>query len=97
MIVETLYETRFRHMEQLRRMGARVHVEDRVAVVTGVDALWGMPVSATDLRAGAALIVAGLMAEGETIISNVRYIDRGYEAIVEKLQAVGADICRIEG
>lgn len=96
MVTETIFEARYRHVDQLRRMGAQIRVEDRVAVVDGVGPLWGVPVAASDLRAGAALIVAGLVAEGETTISNVKYIDRGYERIEQKLVALGADITRVQ-
>ncbi len=95
MVIETIFEGRFRHVDQLRRMGAQIRVEDRVAVIEGTDSLWGVPVSATDLRAGAAMVIAGLMTEGTTVISNVKYIDRGYERLVDKLKALGADITRI--
>jgi UDP-N-acetylglucosamine 1-carboxyvinyltransferase len=76
-------------------MGAKIKIEDRVAIIDGVDKLTGAPVTATDLRAGAALVVAGLMAEGVTEINNVKYIDRGYENIDKKLISLGADIKRI--
>ena len=76
-------------------MGASVTIDDRVAVVEGVERLTGADVRATDLRAGAALIIAGLMAEGTTCISNVKYIDRGYDHIENKLIALGADIKRV--
>jgi UDP-N-acetylglucosamine 1-carboxyvinyltransferase len=96
MITETIFESRFRYVDEIRRMGAQVRlVEDRVAIVDGTDSLWGAPVTATDLRAGAALIVAGLIADGTTTISNIKYIDRGYERIDEKLKSLGADIERI--
>ena len=95
MITESIYESRFRYVDEIRRMGAQVRLEDRIAVIEGVDSLWGAPVTATDLRAGAALIVAGLMADGVTTISNVKYIDRGYERIDNKLRALGADIERV--
>ena len=95
MVIETIYEGRFRHVDQLRRMGAQIRAEDRVAVIEGIESLWGMKVTATDLRAGAAMVVAGLMAEGTTEISNVKYIDRGYERLVDKLQSLGADVTRI--
>jgi UDP-N-acetylglucosamine 1-carboxyvinyltransferase len=96
MITETIFESRFRYVDEIRRMGAQVRlVEDRVAIIEGTDSLWGAPVTATDLRAGAALIVAGLIADGTTTISNIKYIDRGYERIDEKLRSVGADIERI--
>ena len=95
MITESIYESRFRYVDEVRRMGAQIRLEDRIAVIEGVDGLWGAPVTATDLRAGAALIVAGLMADGTTTISNVKYIDRGYERIDRKLNALGADIERV--
>ncbi len=95
MITESIYESRFRYVDEVRRMGAQIRLEDRIAVIEGVDGLWGAPVTATDLRAGAALIVAGLMADGTTTISNVKYIDRGYERIDRKLKALGADIERV--
>lgn len=94
-ITETIYEQRYRHLEEMRRMGAKVQVEDRVAFIDGVDHLYGRNVDATDLRAGAALIVAGLMAEGTTTISGVQYIDRGYERIEDKLTSVGASVKRV--
>ena len=94
-VLETIYEARYGHVDHLRRMGANIRVEDRVAIITGVPELWGVPVAATDLRAGAAMIVAGLMADGTTTISNVKYIDRGYEHIVDKLLELGADIHRV--
>ncbi len=83
-------------MAEFSRMGARVSVDNRVAVVEGVDRLMGAPVTASDLRAGAALIIAGLMAEGETYIKNVRFIDRGYEHIEDKLISLGASIERVD-
>ena len=96
MITETIFESRFRYIDEIRRMGANVRlVDDRVAIVDGTDGLWGAPVTATDLRAGAALIVAGLIADGTTTISNVKFIDRGYERIDEKLKKLGADIERV--
>jgi len=95
MIIETIFESRFRHTDELLRMGANIQVNGEVAVIKGVDELWGAEVSATDLRAAAALIVAGLMAKGTTTISNLKYIDRGYENIDYKLQLLGADIERV--
>ncbi len=96
MITETLFESRFRFIDEVRRMGAQVRlVDDRVAIIEGCDSLWGAPVTATDLRAGAALIVAGLMSDGTTTISNIKFIDRGYERIDEKLKELGADIARV--
>lgn len=94
-ITENIWESRYKHIEEIKRMGAKIKIEDRVAIIEGVDKLTGAPVTATDLRAGAALIIAGLMAEGVTEINNVKYIDRGYERIDKKLIALGADIKRI--
>mgnify|MGYP000920859566 FL=1 len=94
-IHESLFDHRFRHVEELRKMGASIKVEDRVAICEGVEKLTGAPVSATDLRAGAALIIAGLIAEGATEIDNIHFIDRGYEKIEEKLAGLGADIHRL--
>ncbi len=95
MIVENIFESRFKHINEIRRMGAKVTIDDRVAVVEGVERLTGAPVRASDLRAGAALIVAGLMADGVTDIYNIQYIDRGYDHIENKLIALGADIQRV--
>lgn len=94
MITESIFESRFKHITEIRRMGADIEVEDKVAVVNGVPRLTGTSVRATDLRAGAALIVAGLMADGVTEISNIKYIDRGYDHIEQKLNRLGADIRR---
>jgi UDP-N-acetylglucosamine 1-carboxyvinyltransferase len=94
-ITETVFENRFMHAEELRRMGADIRINGRTAVIEGPNKLMGASVKATDLRAGAALVVAALGAEGETEISNTHYIDRGYDHLVEKLQKVGADITRI--
>ncbi|MDK2991434.1 MAG: UDP-N-acetylglucosamine 1-carboxyvinyltransferase [Clostridiales bacterium] len=94
-ITENIWESRYKHIEEIKRMGAKIKIEDRVAIIDGVDKLTGAPVTATDLRAGAALVVAGLMAEGVTEINNVKYIDRGYENIDKKLISLGADIKRI--
>ncbi len=93
-IVENIWEDRFKHVGQLRRMGANINIDNRVAIVEGVKALSGAPIYASDLRAGAALVVAGLMAEGRTELNNVDFIDRGYEAMEKKLSALGADIKR---
>jgi len=94
MVIETIFESRFRHVDELRRMGANIQISGDVAVITGVESLSGADVVASDLRAGAALIVAGAMAKGKTTISNTKYIDRGYEDIVDKLISVGADVSR---
>jgi UDP-N-acetylglucosamine 1-carboxyvinyltransferase len=93
---EGIFENRFRYMEQLVRMGAQVRVDGKVAVIEGVEALMGAQVKAYDLRAGAAMLIAGLSARGVTEVENIEYIDRGYEDIVGKLQALGADIRRRE-
>ena len=95
-IIETIFEQRFKHINEIRRMGAKVTINDRVAVLEGVEKLTGAPVRATDLRAGAALIIAGLMADGVTEISDIKYIDRGYDHIENKLIALGADIARVK-
>ncbi len=92
MINESVWETRYQYVDELKRMGAKVTVNGRVAVVEGVSRLKGAPVKATDLRAGAALMIAGLMAKGTTYVEDVRYIQRGYEDIVEKFVKLGADI-----
>ncbi|HOV31879.1 MAG TPA: UDP-N-acetylglucosamine 1-carboxyvinyltransferase [Candidatus Hydrogenedens sp.] len=95
-IKETIFENRFLHAAELCRMGADIHLEGNTAIVRGVDKLIGAPVMASDLRASAALVIAGLMAkEGETIISRVYHLDRGYERIEERLVSLGADIERI--
>jgi UDP-N-acetylglucosamine 1-carboxyvinyltransferase len=94
-INETIFENRFTHVAELRRMGADIVIEGRSAVVKGVPALSGAPVMATDLRASASLILAGLAAEGQTVVSRIYHLDRGYENIEEKLSALGADIKRV--
>ena len=96
MITETIFENRFMHVPELNRMGADINVHQSSALVRGVAKLTGAQVMATDLRASVSLVIAGLAAEGETIISRVYHIDRGYERIEEKLGACGADIERIE-
>lgn len=95
-ITETIFENRFMHVSELARMGANVNTHDRTAVIHGVKSLKGAPVSATDLRAGAAMVLAGLVAEGKTEISQVYHIDRGYEDLTGRLLKLGADIERIE-
>jgi UDP-N-acetylglucosamine 1-carboxyvinyltransferase len=94
---ETIFENRFMHAPELLRMGARIDVHGGTATVTGVDRLKGAPVMATDLRASVSLILAGLAAEGETMVSRVYHLDRGYEHVEEKLCAVGARIERVAG
>ena len=92
--VENMFESRYRHVDELARMGADIHVEGRVAVVYGVPALHGAQVQATDLRGGAALVVAALGAEGESRITGLHHIDRGYQDLVGDLTLMGADIRR---
>lgn len=94
-IVETIFENRYMHVQELRRMGADIKLEGRIAIVKGKTALEGATVEATDLRAGAALILAALFAHEETVISKLEHIDRGYEKIHEKLENLGADIRRV--
>ncbi|MEM6812051.1 MAG: UDP-N-acetylglucosamine 1-carboxyvinyltransferase [Pseudomonadota bacterium] len=96
MISETVFENRFMHVPELCRMGANISVKGNSAIIRGVDALKGAEVMATDLRASVSLVLAGLVAEGETTINRIYHLDRGYEDIVEKLTAVGADIERIK-
>jgi UDP-N-acetylglucosamine 1-carboxyvinyltransferase len=97
MITETIFENRFMHVPELMRMGARINYHGASAIVRGVPRLSGAPVMATDLRASVSLILAGLAAEGETIVNRVYHLDRGYEAVERKLAAVGADIERVQG
>jgi UDP-N-acetylglucosamine 1-carboxyvinyltransferase len=94
-IVETVFENRFMHVQELQRMGADIEVEGNTAIVRGVNSLTAAPVMATDLRASASLIMAGLIAEGETEVQRIYHIDRGYEIIEEKLSQLGANIRRI--
>lgn len=94
---ETIFENRFMHAPELTRMGAQIEVQGGTATVTGVARLKGAPVMATDLRASVSLILAGLAAEGETVVSRVYHLDRGYEQVEAKLQGVGANIVRVKG
>ncbi len=94
-ITETVFENRFMHVQELQRMGANIELKGNTAVCTGVEKLTGAPVMATDLRASASLVIAGLVAEGETVVERIYHIDRGYECIEEKLQQLGADIRRV--
>ena len=96
-IIETIFENRFMHMLEMRRLGAEIRLEGNTAIIKGVPKLQAAPVMATDLRASASLVLAGLVAEGRTVIDRIYHIDRGYEAIEEKLSALGADIRRIPG
>ena len=94
-VTETIFENRFMHVSELQRLGADINADGKTAVVRGVPRLRGAPVMATDLRASASLVLAGLVAEGETLIDRIYHLDRGYEVIEEKLSALGADIRRI--
>jgi UDP-N-acetylglucosamine 1-carboxyvinyltransferase len=95
-ISETIFENRFKHVDELTRMGAKIKVDGRTAVIRGVDSLSGTVVSAPDLRAGGALVLAGLVASGTTVIDQVYHIDRGYERLEAKLNSLGAEILRTE-
>jgi len=94
-IIETIFENRFMHMLEMRRLGAEIRLEGNTAIIHGVSKLNGAPVMATDLRASASLVLAGLIAEGQTDIERIYHIDRGYEAIEEKLLQLGAQIKRV--
>jgi UDP-N-acetylglucosamine 1-carboxyvinyltransferase len=94
-ITEGVWDSRYQYVDELKRMGAQIKVDGRVAVVEGPCRLSGAPVKATDLRAGAAVVIAGLAAEGKTEVHNIKYIDRGYEKFEEKLKSLGADIKRV--
>ena len=94
-ITESVFENRFMHVQEMQRMGADIKVEGNTAIVTGVDHLKAAPVMATDLRASASLILAGLVADGQTIVDRIYHIDRGYECIEEKLVQLGANIRRV--
>lgn len=94
--IENIFENRYKHAGELMRLGAKIKVEGRVAVVEGVPVLSGAPVECTDLRGGAALVLAGLAAEGETTITALHHLDRGYEGLEQSLAAVGAKICRVD-
>ena len=96
LVTEGVWSSRYRYVDELKRMGASIQVDDKTAVVEGVDHLTGAPIQAYDLRAGAALVIAALAAHGRSEISNVQYIERGYEDIVSKLRALGADICAVD-
>ncbi|MBQ1678877.1 MAG: UDP-N-acetylglucosamine 1-carboxyvinyltransferase [Oscillospiraceae bacterium] len=95
-ITEGIYDTRFRYCAELNRMGAKIQVDTKVAVIDGVEQLHGAVVKACDLRAGAAMVIAGLAADGTTTVEDVHFIERGYECMIEKLRGIGADISRIE-
>jgi UDP-N-acetylglucosamine 1-carboxyvinyltransferase len=96
-IVETVFENRFMHVQEMNRMGANIEVQGNTAICRGVNKLTAAPVMATDLRASASLVIAGLVAEGDTVVDRIYHIDRGYECIEEKLQLLGATIRRVPG
>lgn len=95
LVEETIYESRIGHVPELVRMGAQMKINNRLTLIDGVHCLRGTTVKASDLRAGAALVLAGLAAEGETFIENVHYIDRGYEDLIERLTALDAKVERV--
>ncbi len=94
-VTESVWDNRFRYVDELKRMGANIQVDGKIAVIEGVNHLTGAPVKACDLRAGAAMVIAGLIATGTTEIEDIRHIDRGYENIVEKISALGGDIKKV--
>ena len=94
-VIETIFENRFMHVQELQRMGAQIRLNGNTAMITGIEKLTGAPVMATDLRASASLILAGLAAEGETTVERIYHVDRGYERIEEKFTLLGADIKRV--
>jgi UDP-N-acetylglucosamine 1-carboxyvinyltransferase len=96
-ITETIFENRFMHVQELARFGARIHLDGETAIVEGMKKLRGAPVMATDLRASVSLVIAGLVAEGETMVNRVYHLDRGFERLEDKLSACGATIERISG
>ena len=95
-INESIWESRFQYTDELNKMGAKITAQGKTAIFEGVDSLYGAPVYSTDLRAGAALIIAGICANGVTEVYNLEHIDRGYENIEEKFRSIGAKIERIE-
>jgi UDP-N-acetylglucosamine 1-carboxyvinyltransferase len=95
-VTETIFENRFMHVQELNRLGANIVIDGKTAVVTGVEQLSGATVMATDLRASASLVIAGLIAQGETLVDRIYHLDRGYDRIEDKLSAVGAKIRRIQ-
>ena len=96
-VTETIFENRFMHVNELVRLGARIHVDGKFAVIEGVESLSGAVVMATDLRASASLVIAGLVADGETIVDRIYHLDRGYDQMEAKLRGIGADIERVKG
>ena len=95
-VTETIFENRFMHVNELVRLGAKIQIEGKVAMVEGVPQLSGATVMATDLRASASLVMAGLVAQGETVVDRIYHLDRGYDKMEAKLRAIGADIERVK-
>ena len=95
LVTETIFENRFMHVQELRRLGARIDIEGNTAIVHGVERLAGATVMATDLRASASLVIAGLVADGETLVDRIYHLDRGYEHLEEKLSRLGARVTRV--
>src|SRR4030095_12590708 len=95
LVTETIFENRFMHVQELRRLGANIDIQGNTAVIHGVDTLTGADVMATDLRAAASLVIARLVAEGPTVIARIYHLDRGYERLEERLGALGARITRV--
>lgn len=95
-VTESIWENRFKYVDELSRMGATVKVEGNTAIITGCERLTGAQVAAPDLRAGAALVIAGMMAEGYTYVDDIKFIERGYEDFDEKLRGIGANIIKAE-
>ena len=94
-VTESIFENRFRYVDELTRMGANIKVESSIAIINGISGYMGARVSAPDLRAGAALVIAGLSAEGVTVVDNIQYIERGYENFETKLSELGAQIEKV--
>jgi UDP-N-acetylglucosamine 1-carboxyvinyltransferase len=94
-VTETIFENRFMHINELVRLGAHIQTDGKVAMIEGVPRLSGATVMATDLRASASLVIAGLVAEGETLVDRIYHLDRGYDQMETKLRAIGADIERV--
>jgi len=91
-VTESVWDNRYKYVSELRKMGADIHVDGNIAIIQGSTRLSGAPVAACDLRAGAAMVIAGLCAEGQTVVEDVHYIERGYENFVGKMRGLGADI-----
>jgi UDP-N-acetylglucosamine 1-carboxyvinyltransferase len=94
-VTETVFENRLNQTQEMNRMGANISIEGNTAIITGTDKLLAAPVMASDLRASASLVIAGLVAKGDTVVDRIYHIDRGYECIEEKLQLLGANIRRL--